>query len=342
LKIAITADPSIPVPPELYGGIERIIDLLITEFLAKGNSVTLFAHRDSKVSCDLVPYHSSSYRGDASIYNGWQVNKTLLSRQYDVIHCFGRLAYILPLLPAGIPKLVSYQREPTIRQVKRAVRLSKKNTLAFTGCSNYITDQIAPFAQTSTVYNAIDVKKYLPNYTVSEDAPLVFLGRIEPIKGSHLAIDIALKSGKKLIIAGNVPTNEQSYFNDFVKPHLGEQIEYIGEVNDIQKAQLLQNASAMLMPIQWNEPFGIVMIEAMACGTPVLGIGRGAVPEVVVNEVTGFIASEASELAQLVQLVPKIDRRLVRRHVEENFSSRKIADQYLEIYHNLIKQRADG
>lgn len=342
MKIAITSDPSIPVPPELYGGIERIIDLLITEFLAKGHSVTLFAHRDSQVSCDLVPYYSSSHRKDASISHCWQINKTVLTGQYDIIHCFGRLAYILPLLPARIPKLVSYQREPTIKQIKRATRLSKRGTLAFTGCSNYITDQIAPFAQACTVYNAIDVIKYLPNYTVSEDAPLVFLGRIEAIKGTHLAIDIALKSGMKLIIAGNVPANEQFYFNEFVKPHLSEQIEYIGAVNDDQKARLLQNASAMLMPIQWNEPFGIVMIEAMACGTPVLGISRGAVPEVVVNGVTGFIASDASELAQQVKAIPKIDRRLVRRHIEENFSSGKIADQYLEIYDNLINRRVDG
>jgi hypothetical protein len=146
LKIAITSDPSIPVPPELYGGIERIIDLLITEILSEGHSVTLFAHRDSKVDCKLIPYRSTGQSIGATIANGWQINKTMLSEKHDIIHCFGRLAYILPLMPCQIAKLGSYQREPTIKQVIRATRLSRKGSLAFTGCSNYITDQIKPFA----------------------------------------------------------------------------------------------------------------------------------------------------------------------------------------------------
>lgn len=319
-----------------------MIDLLITELLLEGHSVTLFAHRDSKVACKLIPYPSIGHGIRASILNSWQINKTMMRDNYDIIHCFGRLAYVLPLLPMQLPKLASYQREPTIKQIVRAGWMSKTGTLAFTGCSNYITDRIKPFGPAITVYNAIDVNKYPPNYVVAEDAPLVFLGRIEPIKGTHLAIDIALKSGKKLIIAGNVPPKEQAYFDCFIKPHLGDQVRYIGAVNDIQKAQLLQHAAAMLMPIEWNEPFGIVMIEAMACGTPILGVGRGAVPEVVVNASTGFISSETDELAKWVKLIPQLDRRAVRRHVEENFSSQKIARQYMEIYNDLIERRFDG
>jgi len=316
-----------------------MIDLLITELLSEGHSVTLFAHRDSKVACQLIPYPSTGHGIRASIFNGWRINKTMMRDKYDIIHCFGRLAYVLPLLPGQIPKLASYQREPTIKQIVRATRLSKTGTLAFTGCSNYITDQIKPFAPAFTVYNAIDINKYRPNYAVAEDAPLVFLGRIERIKGTHLAIDIALKSGKKLIIAGNIPPKEQAYFDNCIKPHLSDQIQYIGAVNDERKARLLQHAAAMLMPIEWNEPFGIVMIEAMACGTPVLGIGRGAVPEVVVNGSSGIIASKADELAEQVKFIPQLDRRSVRRHVEENFSSQKIASQYLAIYGSLINRR---
>jgi glycosyltransferase involved in cell wall biosynthesis len=342
LNIAITSDPSIPVPPETYGGIERIIDLLIKNFLAKGHSVTLFAHRDSQVTSKLIPYRSSSHAISAAFSNGWQINKTILKGQYDIIHCFGRMAYILPLLPSAIPKLISYQREPTIKQIKRAVRLSRSGTLAFTGCSDYITDQILPHAAAFTIYNAIDLSKYQANYLVSENAPLVFLGRVEQIKGTHLAIEIAIKSERKLIIAGNIPSGQQGYFENYIRPHLGEQIQYVGAINDQQKARLLQNACAMLMPIQWNEPFGIVMIEAMACGTPVLGIGHGAVPEVVRHGISGFIGHTAKDLAAQVKSIHQLDRTLVRKHVEEKFSSDKIANQYLQLYHRLIRLRIDG
>ncbi len=169
-------------------------------------------------------------------------------------------------MPLHIPKLMSYQREPTISQIAKAVKLSAKGTLAFTGCSNYITDKITAYAPAHTVYNGIDTNKYILTTNVDPDAPLVFLGRIEPIKGTHTAIDIARKTGKKLVIAGNIPDNEQGYFDTEIKPFLGERITYIGPVNDSQKNELLRNALALLMPIHWNEPFGIVMIEAMACG----------------------------------------------------------------------------
>ena len=338
MKIAITADPELPVPPILYGGIERIIAMLIDGLVNLGHEVVLFAHKDSVVPCKLIPYNAANNSVKSAIINGITINKTLLSQKFDIIHSFSRLAYLLPQMPLSIPILMSYQREPTIAQVKKAVKLSAKNTLAFTGCSNYITDQIKPFAKAYTVYNGVDVSKYNATTNVNIDAPLVFLGRIEPIKGPHTAIEIAKKANRKLIIAGNIPNDQQAYFNESIKPFINDDITYIGPVNDEQKNELLQNALALLMPIHWNEPFGIVMIEAMACGTPVIGFNKGAVHEVIENGITGFYGETIAELIEKVSEVQSLDRKQIRAITEKQFSAEVIVKQYLELYSWMIAQ----
>ncbi|MDN5289005.1 MAG: glycosyltransferase family 4 protein [Mucilaginibacter sp.] len=332
MKIAITADPFIPVPPVLYGGIERIIELLINELTQQGHEVTLFAHRDSTVSCRLVPYPGEN----KDFKNALVINKRLIAEKFDLIHSFGRLVYLLPQLFRRTPVLMSYQREPTIRQIKRAMMISLKGTLSFTGCSNYITDQIRPFAPVYTVYNGVDIRKYTPQYRVAQNAPLVFLGRIEPIKGPHTAIEIALTTGRPLLIAGNIPADHTDYFDRQIKPLLNDQITYLGPVNDEQKNELLGKALALLMPIHWEEPFGIVMIEAMACGTPVLALRRGAVPEVVTEGLNGFSAETPEGLMGKVDLLAGMDRKKVRMSVEKLFSPGVITAEYVKIYNQLI------
>lgn len=331
MKILITADPFIPVPPIHYGGIERILDMLIKEYLEAGHEVTLIGHPDSKpaVGCRFIPYSSDK---DNVIKNGLLITKTYLKYKFDIIHSFSRLLYLFPLLPFGVQKIMSYQREPTITQIKRAVQLSKKNTLAFTGCSDYISNQIAVVGDAYTVYNGVPLEAFHFNNVVSPDAPLVFLGRIEEIKGTHVAIEVAIKTNKKLIIAGNIPSEHKQYFEEKVKPYLNENITYIGPVNDIQKNELLQNASAFLMPILWNEPFGIVMAEAMACGTPVIGFARGSVPEVVKNDTTGFTCTTIDDMINAVNSISKINRETVRAEAENRFSAKVIADNYLQLY----------
>lgn len=331
MKILITADPFIPVPPIHYGGIERILDMLIKEYLEAGHEVTLIGHPDSKpaVGCRFIPYSSDK---DNVIKNGLLITKSYLKYKFDIIHSFSRLIYLFPLLPFGVQKIMSYQREPTITQIKRAVQLSKKNTLAFTGCSDYISNQIAVVGDAYTVYNGVPLDAFHFNNVVSPDAPLVFLGRIEEIKGTHVAIEVAIKTNKKLIIAGNIPSEHKQYFEEKVKPYLNENITYIGPVNDIQKNELLQNASAFLMPILWNEPFGIVMAEAMACGTPVIGFARGSVPEVVKNEITGFTCTTIDDMINAVNSISKINRETVRAEAENRFSAKVIADNYLQLY----------
>jgi len=338
MRIVITADPFIAVPPLNYGGIERIIHFLVEGLAAKGHEVFLVANKDSKVSVPLIAYPPLQNGIVGHIKNMMTINQSKKFKP-DIIHSFSRLAYLLPYLQTAVPKLMSYQREPTINQIVKIKKLSKKDTLSFTGCSDYISKQILPFAPSYTIYNGVPLKTYDFISHVTADAPLVFLGRIEFIKGTHLAIEAALKTNNKLVIAGNVPTDttSQQYFKDKVEPYIdNNQIQYIGPVNDAQKNILLGSAKAFLMPLEWNEPFGIVMPEAMACGTPVIGFPKGAVAEVVKHGVNGFIAKDLEELCLMIDKVDTIDRKKVRQSVEESFSSNVIVEQYENLYKKLI------
>lgn len=340
-KIALIADPELPVPPLLYGGIERIMAMLIEGYVNLGHHVSLFAHPASKTSAKLFPYKGkTSGKITDIIKNSYLINKKLFNQQYDIVHSFGRLLYLLPQMPMRIPKLMSYQREPTISQIQKATKLAKKNTLAFTGCSAYISDKISPFASSYPIFNGVDLAVYDFKAEVKNDAPLVFLGRIEPIKGTHIAIEVAKQTGRKLTIAGNIPVKYQSYFDNVVKPELNEQINYVGAVNDLQKNELLGKAAAFLMPIEWDEPFGIVMAEAMACGTPVIGFNRGSVPEVIKDNINGYKCDTLAEMISAVDKLGEIDRNQVRADAERRFSSEVIVDQYITLYNNLINKNA--
>jgi glycosyltransferase involved in cell wall biosynthesis len=337
LKIALTVDPEIAVPPLHYGGIERIVDFLVTEYLKEGHTVHLFANSDSRNDCVRKIWPGKSVLNKADILkNTLFLTKNYITEKYDVVHSFSRLAYLSLVLPLGAKCIMSYQREPTLGQIAKAGKLALKNNLWFTGCSNYISNQIKSVATAFTVYNGVPLPTYQFN-PAPDPETLIFLGRIEPIKGTHLAIEVAKKTNKKLIIAGNIPHEYQNYFDKQIKPELNERITYVGSVNDRQKNELLGNAAAFLMPIEWDEPFGIVMTEAMACGTPVIGLRRGAVPEVVKNEKTGYICNNIDELIQGVERIGNIDRSLVRKDLEERFSSTVIAGEYLSLYHQFIQ-----
>ena len=335
MRIAITADPLIPVPPENYGGIERIIDFLATGLVKRGHQVLLAAHPSSTVNVPLLPYKNTGANLADHLINMATIAK-IKQFKPDVLHSFSRLAYLTAFLRSSVPKIMSYQREPTLSQIIQAVKLAKKGSLSFTGCSNYISDKIKPYATSYTVYNGVDMSKYHFMAEVNPNAPLVFLGRIEPIKGIKTAITVAIASERKLIIAGNIPAEYQGYFGEEIGPLLSQDIEYIGSVNDLQKNELLGQCAALLMPIDWNEPFGIVMVEAMACGTPVIGFNKGSVPEVIEHGINGFRCDTQDEMIQLVQQVKNLDRAVVRREAEKRFSSEVIIDEYLRLYNNVL------
>jgi glycosyltransferase involved in cell wall biosynthesis len=340
MKILLTADPELPVPPGLYGGIERIVEVLIEHFVEAGHDVTLCANPASKVPCKLVSWKGAKSQNKLdTVKNLATFTKLVYSQKFDIVHSFSRLAYMTAAFPLSVPKIMSYQREPSLSQIKKAAQLSRKGSMVFTGCSDYISNQISTVAEAYTIYNCAPYDKYTLVENVEEDAPLIFLGRIEPIKGTHIAVDIARKSGRKLIIAGNIPADKESYFEKEIKPWLNDRIQYVGPVNDKQKNELLGKADAFLMPIQWNEPFGIVMAEAMACGTPVLGFPFGSVPEVVNDGISGFICKDAGELLQKLQSVKSINRKQVRESSIQRFGNEAIASNYLELYQKLISRR---
>lgn len=333
----MTADPELPVPPKLYGGIERVIDMLVRGLVARGHFVTLIAHPDSDVPCTLVPYSgaSSGSRSD-TLRNMLTIMRTVMGGGFDVVHSFGRIAYLLPLLPLSIPKLMTYQREVTPASVAWGHRLSR-GTLHFSAISQWMMVDVKQLGHWHLVYNGVPMAVYDFVPAVATDAPLVFLGRIEHSKGTHLAIEIAQRTGRRLVIAGNIPPAHQAYFDGQVKPHLdGERITYIGPVNDKQKNVLLGSAAAFLMPILWEEPFGIVMAEALACGTPVLGLRRGAVPEVVADGVTGFVRDDVDGLVAAVGQLGDLDRGASRERADRMFSDHAIVASYIDVYRELL------
>ena len=338
LRIAITVDPEIPVPPRLYGGIERIVDLLVRGLAGRGHEVTLFANSSSDVPCRLLPYPGlrSTPRADVG-RNMWFASSRILRDRPHIVHSFARLAYLLPVLPWPIPKVMSYQRGIAERSVVWGERLAR-GTLYFTGCSAHLIRRFERRKNWRVVYNAVPAGAYRLNPAVESDAPLMFLGRIEEIKGPHLAIQVARRTGRRLILAGNIQEGHEGFFDRQVKPFLdGDRIRYIGPVDDAAKNRLLGDAAALLMPILWDEPFGIVMAEALACGTPVIGLNRGSVPEVVQHGVNGFVCESAEEMAAAAGMLSAIDRRACRRIMEERFSDRALVDSFEQMYREMVR-----
>jgi glycosyltransferase involved in cell wall biosynthesis len=339
MHVTIVADPRIPVPPPLYGGIERIVDMLVHGLVDRGHSVTLFAHEDSDVPCRHVPYRGTDpQRALDTLRNTLSVSRLVVQRP-DVVHNFGRLAYLAPLLPLRVPKIMSYQRSPPVGRIRTASRLAADRSFVVTGCSRHITDRVRTHVPAETVYNGVPLETYDFRAEVGTNAPLVFLGRIAEIKGAHTAVEVARQSGRPLIIAGNVPdeAGAREYFQERIEPHIdGDQIRYVGPVNDEEKNELLGQAAAFLMPIEWEEPFGIVMAEAMACGTPVIGTRRGSVPEVVEDGVTGFVGDTVNDLVAGVERIEELSRRTTRERCERLFSDRAIVDAYVSLYERMM------
>ena len=340
MRILLTADPELPVPPPLYGGIERIVDALVSQLRARGHVVGLLAHRDS-TSPATNRYAWPGRRSQRAVdtaRNSLALRRAIAHFGPDVVHSFSRLLYLLPVLPTGLPKIMSYQRLPGRRQVAAGVFFGGKS-LEFTGCSQYICDMgVRGGGRWHAIHNCVDVDIYPFHEKVAADAPLVFLSRVERLKGAHVAIEVALKTGRRLIIAGNHGEHgeEGEYWRKEIAPRLNPgAVEYVGPVNDQQKAELLGGASAMIVPIQWDEPFGIVFAEALACGTPVISCARGALPEIVRQGIDGYLVSGVEEACAAVEKIPRIARSDCRARAETCFSTRVIGSKYEQLYERM-------
>jgi glycosyltransferase involved in cell wall biosynthesis len=202
-----------------------------------------------------------------------------------------------------------------------------------------MTQHVKHIGRWTMIPNGVSLDAYDFRPSVPPDAPLVFLGRIEEIKGPHLAIEIARRAGRRLIIAGNIPDEKRGWVDEHVLRYVdGNRVLYIGPVDDKQKNALLGKAAAFLMPILWDEPFGIVMAEAMACGTPVLGLSRGAVPEVVQHGVTGFVERDIDGLVAATRRLSSLDRGASRTRVEALYSGKAVVDAYEGLYRTLVER----
>lgn len=337
MKILLIMDSGIPVPPKFYGGHERLVYLFAEEYTRMGHEVTLLAGPDSHCSGQTVTFGINSLK--RSKVQKWRETffawKYLLKNhhKFDLVHNFGRLAYLLPVLSAKVAKIMTYGRRVSPANIRSVNMLPNKN-LVFTACSNYCVSTGNVAGRWETVYNTIEFNDYQLANDVDSDAPLMFLGRLDKIKGVHLAIQAARASGQQLIIAGNVShtADNYQYFKTEIEPHIdGEHVKYVGELNDADKNTYLRKAKALLFPIQWNEPFGMVMIEAMACGTPVIAFNRGSVPEVIEDSVNGFIVSNVQEMTAAIPKLPGINREKCRASAYNRFNLPHIAQTYLNL-----------
>jgi glycosyltransferase involved in cell wall biosynthesis len=343
LRIAQIAPLWERVPPPTYGGIELIVGLLCDELVRRGHEVTLFASGDSLSLARLEAVCPQALRLDPSvkecdIYQMLQLSRVYEHAQdFDIIHSHIGCA-ALPytnlvktptvhtlhgiFTPDNEKLFVHAQRQPYV-SISDAQRESRLNL----NC-------------VATVYNGIDPSIY--EFQAQAEAPpyLAFLGRISPEKGPHLAIEIAQRSGWHLKMAGKVDAVDVEYFEREIKPHIdGKQIEYLGEANHAQKCALMGGAVATLFPITWREPFGLVMIESMAVGTPVIALELGSTREVIVHGQTGFLCHNVAEAVTAVEQATQLNRAACREHVLANFSVQRMTDGYEAVYQKILTER---
>jgi len=338
MRIILIADPGIPVPPKHYGGHERLVYLFAKEYQRLGHQVTLLAGPGSKISGKVYTFgrndlNRSGFQKACELMYVWYF-LILKRKQFDVVHNFGRLLYLLPVLKNPVKKIMTYGRKVSPFGIKKIAGFNPKN-LIFTACSKYCVSTGNVAGTWKTIYNAIDFSNYQLQKQVPKEAPLMFLGRLDKIKGVHTAIKVAKTTNNVLWIGGNIPKTKDNlqYYKQEIEPQIdSKQIIYLGALNDAQKNEYLGKAKALLFPIEWNEPFGMVMIEAMACGTPVIGFKKGSVPEVIDEGLTGFVVNNELEMIDALQNIEKTDRTICRQIAENRFDVRKIAGQYLSLF----------
>lgn len=348
LRIAQIAPLFEPVPPEGYGGTQRVVYNLTEELVKRGHQVTLFASGDSKTSAKLIPICSRALRKDKwvkpEVFNIPLLDKVFSQRdKFDLIHSHIFTA-IMPLnkLLSDVPPIVSTLHGrlnlPEYRMIPKY-----SDNISYVSISNSQRKNLPDLNYVDTVYNGIEVSKF--EFNKKPKDYFIFLGRISPEKGINYALELAERAKIKLLIAAKVDPFDLAYYKKQVKPKItnNKLIQFVGEVGHREKVALLKNAKALINPINWEEPFGLTMIEAMACGTPVIAPRRASVPEIVVDNKTGFIVSPdptkiVSEMQQVLEKIDQIDRRACRVHVEKNFTAKKMADGYEKVYQKVLEK----
>lgn len=343
MKIAQIAPLWERVPPPAYGGIELVVGLLTDELVARGHEVTLFASGDSITSAKLESVHPQALRLDAkikeySIYEMLQLAQVYeRAGEFDLIHSHMGCA----ALPYS--KLT---KTPTVHTLHGIFTPDNEKMFAYAKDQPYVSISNAQredrlgLNHVATVYNSVDVSSHHFFPTADEPAYLAFLGRISPEKGPHHAIEIAKATGMTLKMAGKVDPADMEYFKQQIEPQIdGTQIQFLGEANHFIKNDLMGRAVATLFPITWREPFGLVTIESMAAGTPVIAMNLGSVPEILRNGVNGFICNNVAECIDAVAKVRSVSRSGCRADVSQRFGVEQMTSGYEAVYQQVLGKK---
>ncbi len=343
MKIAQIAPLAEAVPPKLYGGTERVVSYLTEELVALGHDVTLFASGDSITAATLAAMSPQALRLDKSIGDPNAPVFLMLEKVLRRAHEFDVLHFHLDYMPFSL-----FTRQPTPHVTTLHGRLDLKeiwghyelhNTVPLISISDSQRGPMAWANWAQTIHHGLPENLIRPT-PGAEPSYLAFLGRIAPEKRVDRAIEIAGRAGMKLKIAAKVDRADRDYFEQKIEPLLKQpHVEYIGEIGDHQKAEFLSNAHALLFPIDWPEPFGLVMIEAMACGTPVIAFDHGSVREVMEDGVTGFIVDGMDAAVGAVDRLPLLSRDVVRKRFEQRFTARRMALDHVALYERLVRAK---
>jgi len=329
------------VPPKLYGGTERVVYALTEELVAMGHDVTLFASGDSITSATLAPMRDKALRLDPKVVDWIAIYMRMMelirrrAHEFDVLHFHTDYFPLSLFSRQDTPFLTTLHGRLDIPEFKDIYETFPDAPMV--SISNSQRRPIPRLNWVRTVLHGMPAELLTPQPVKQEYA--AFLGRISPEKGVDKAIRIAGKAGLKLKIAAKVDNADKKYWDEEIKPLVDASpwVEFIGEINDSQKPEFLSGAHALLFPIDWPEPFGLVMIESMACGTPVIAFNRGSVPEVIDHGVSGFIVHDEASAVAALENLDTLNRDKVRATFDRRFTARRMAEDYVDLYEELCE-----
>jgi glycosyltransferase involved in cell wall biosynthesis len=343
MKIAQVAPLWERVPPPAYGGIELVVGLLTDELVARGHEVTLFASGDSITSAKLESIHPQALRLDPNVKECGIYDMLQMAQVYERAGEFDLIHSHMGCVALPYSKLTQTPTVHTLHGIftpDNEKMFAHAKTQPYVSISNAQREEKLGLNHIATVYNSIDVSMHHFFPAADEPAYLAFLGRMSVEKGPHHAIEIAKATGMPLKMAGKVDPVDVEYFEEHIKPHVdGVQIQFLGEADHFMKNDLMGRAIATLFPITWREPFGLVMIESMAAGTPVIAMNLGSVPEVIADGVSGYICNTVDECIAAVSKISTISRSTCREYVAHRFGVEQMAAGYEAVYQKILNEK---
>jgi glycosyltransferase involved in cell wall biosynthesis len=342
MKIAQVSPLFESVPPKLYGGTERIVSYLTEELVKQGHEVTLFASGDSVTKAKLISPWCCSLRLQEDCKDQMAHHFFMLEMVQEEMYNFDIIHYHIDYLHFPLSKRIKVPPSLTTLHGRLDIPdiqplYNKYDKIPLVSISDSQRKPLPNVNWVDTVYHGLPTSLYEPNYNPGQY--LAFIGRFSPEKRADRAIEIAKQAGIPIKLAAKIAEPDKKYYDTTIAPLInGSQVEYIGEVGENNKTEFLGNAKAMMFLIDWPEPFGLVMIEAMACGTPVIAWNKGSVPEIIDHGVTGFIVNSMEEALEAVKRIDELDRRKIRAQFEKRFSAEAMAKNYVKVYQELINK----